>query len=446
MNPLLQLSPAPQRSGRPLDSERLRLGPAGASTFLLPTLRKLILAASLASPALPAAAANHDWPTYRHDNRRSGATTAKLTLPLEETWTHRAGQPRPAWSGPAKWDAFTANAGLQSMRNFDPCHHLTIAGGRVYFGSSADDAAHCLDAATGEPVWSFFTNAPVRLPPTISDGLAWFGSDDGHAYCLDAATGTLRWKRRPAPSPRLIASDGKLISPWPVRTGVLVDRGRAWFAASLLPWQPSYLCCLDAATGSMQGGFVAEHGELTLQGAMLAAGDLLFVPQGRSAPLTFNRSNGSRGDTIGQAGGVLCVLTEGNQLLAGPQNQKAPTSLVRLTDLTTGKTIATFNKTTRVTVAGTKAYLHSGNHLLALDLATTPPTTLWRSPQPAPEELIATGSHLVLGLHDRVILVDTHSGGQSATLTVDGTAHGLAAAAGQLLVSTDRGTIHAFGR
>ena len=70
------------------------------------------------------------------------------------------------------------------MRNFDPCHYTTLADGKVYFGSSADDAAHCLDAATGKPVWSHFTNAPVRLPPTLADGLAWFGSDDGHVYCV----------------------------------------------------------------------------------------------------------------------------------------------------------------------------------------------------------------------------------------------------------------------
>jgi outer membrane protein assembly factor BamB len=407
-------------------------------------LTRRILLPSLLLLGLPVAADDDDWPTYRHDIRRSGATTASLTLPLKPRWSHHAGQPRQAWSGPAKWDAFTANAGLQSMRNFDPCHHLTITGDRVYFGSSADDAAHCLDAATGKLQWTFFTNAPVRLPPTISNNLAYFGSDDGHAYCVDASNGNLRWKHRPASDHRLVANNENLISPWPIRTGVLVDRGKAWFAASLVPWESSYLCCLDAATGSAENGFITEHRELTLQGAMLAAGDLIYVPQGRSAPLTFNRADGKRGSAIGHAGGVLCVLTEGNQLLAGPQNQKAPTSLVRLTNLTTGKTIATFKDTTRVTVAGTTAYLHSGAHLLALDLSATPPEELWRSPQPVPSELIATATHVVLGLKDRVTLIETTTGKTAASLDVNGTAHGLAATANRLFVSTDRGTIHAF--
>ncbi len=233
----------------------------------------IFLAISL---ALPAAAADTSWPTYRHDVRRSGATEASVALPIRPLWTHDAGRPRQAWSGPAKWDAYISKANLQSMRNFDPCHHLTVAGGKVCFGSSTDDAAHALDATTGKPLWTFFTNAPVRLPPTLAVGLAWFGSDDGHVYCLDTATGALRWDKRAAPSDRLIPSNGKLISPWPVRTGVLVQDGKAWFAASLVPWEKAYLWCVDAATGDEKtGGFVAEHRDIRLQGAMLAGGDRL---------------------------------------------------------------------------------------------------------------------------------------------------------------------------
>jgi outer membrane protein assembly factor BamB len=407
-------------------------------------LRFLLICGAAASST--AAPGPDDWPTQRHDNRRSGATSSPLGLPLTLKWSHQAGVPRQAWAGPAKWDAFSGNDGLQSMRNFDPCHHLTIASGRVYFGSSADDAAHCLDAASGKVVWSFFTNGPVRLPPTLTGDLALFGSDDGHAYGVDSSTGSLRWRKRAAPSDRLIASNGRMISPWPVRTGVLVRDGKAWFAASLVPWEKSYLWCVDAATGSTDpGGFVAAHKEMTLQGAMLSGGDLVFVPQGRSAPLAFKFADGAPAGTIGHAGGVTCVLTDDNSLLAGPQNQKSADNQIRLTQLGSKKPLATFNHTNRVTVAGTLAYLHSRDKLRAVDLGSMPtPTELWSVPHAAPVELIVAGSHLIVGLNEQVAVLDAASGKTLSTLEIDGTAHGLAVAGGGLFVSTSRGTIHAF--
>ena len=66
------------------------------------------------------------WPTYRHDNRRSGVTDERLVFPLAMQWRWRSPQPpQTAWSGPAKWDAYSGNSGLQSMRNFDPCFYVT---------------------------------------------------------------------------------------------------------------------------------------------------------------------------------------------------------------------------------------------------------------------------------------------------------------------------------
>ena len=42
------------------------------------------------------------WPTYLHDNERSGITPESLELPLVESWKYKARQmPRPGWS--ARW-------------------------------------------------------------------------------------------------------------------------------------------------------------------------------------------------------------------------------------------------------------------------------------------------------------------------------------------------------
>ncbi|MDB4530592.1 PQQ-binding-like beta-propeller repeat protein, partial [Akkermansiaceae bacterium] len=188
------------------------------------------------------------WPTYRHDNRRSGVSPSSLQLPLTEAWVHNGGLPQQAWTGPAKWDAYSSNEGLQSMRNFDPCYFTTASHNLIYYGSSSDNALHCLDASTGEEQWQHFTNSSVRFPPTLVGEQAWFGSDDGYIYCANALTGKTLWKKQAAPSDRLIPSNGKLISPWPVRTGITVENGRAFFAASLLPWKTSYLWCINAKT------------------------------------------------------------------------------------------------------------------------------------------------------------------------------------------------------
>ena len=183
-----------------------------------------------------AAALGSDWPTYRHDVRRSGHTADTLAAEaLREQWAWRSPQPpQPAWAGPAKWDAYKNLRGLRSMRNYDPVFHPIVAGGAVYFGSSVDDAVHCLDAKRGAERWVSHTDGPVRMAPAFVDGKLYFGSDDGRAYCIEARDGSPAWAHDPTPGTRRVLNNGRLISFWPVRTGVLVDGGTAYFGAALL--------------------------------------------------------------------------------------------------------------------------------------------------------------------------------------------------------------------
>ena len=200
--------------------------------------------------ACGAFAAGADWPAFRHDNHRTNATSEKIDASsLTKVWTHMpAHEPRPAWPGPARWDAYVKRPVISSMRNYDVVYHTVAVGDALYYSSSADDAVHCLDAKTGAERWRFTTGGPVRIPPTHSGGRLFFGSDDGFAYCITADKGELMWKFSPTPGRRLVLNDGRLISRWPVRTGVMVRDGIAYFGASLLPWKESYLCALDAAT------------------------------------------------------------------------------------------------------------------------------------------------------------------------------------------------------
>ena len=111
------------------------------------------------------------------------------------------------------------------------------------------------DVSSAQPHerWAVTVQGPIRVAPTFADGKLYFGSDDGWAYCLDAKSGKQIWKHHPAPEMSLVLHDGRPISFWPVRTGVVVLEGKAYFGASLFPWKKSYLCAVDAATGKAEG-------------------------------------------------------------------------------------------------------------------------------------------------------------------------------------------------
>jgi outer membrane protein assembly factor BamB len=81
------------------------------------------------------------------------------------------------------------------------------------------------------------------------NGKVFVGSDDGYAYCLDAASGKLVWKLRAGPHDERILARGRMISRWPVRTGMLVDDGIAYFGAGVFPHEKVFIYAVEAATG-----------------------------------------------------------------------------------------------------------------------------------------------------------------------------------------------------
>ncbi|QEF97111.1 outer membrane biogenesis protein BamB [Stieleria maiorica] len=450
--------------------------------FRICLIALVITAVSLSTETASA----ENWPTYRHDVRRSGVTSESLAFPLRQSWVRRSPQaPQTAWTGPAKWDAYSGNSGLQSMRNFDPCFFVTAADDLVYFGSSVDDAVHALDASGGTERWVHFTNSAVRFPPTIDRGRAYFGSDDGFVYCCDRQTGELIWKRCASPANRMVTSNRKIISMWPVRTGVLVQDGKAIFGASLVPWNDSYLWKVDCSDGSVERDdcFQTVAEGVTLQGALLASHDRIYVPQGRAAPLSFDLGDGKNLGAIGEAGGVFCVLTEDEMLLAGPQHQKETDSQMRIADGRSRQRLATFSGTNRILVDGDHAWIPSGGTLrmlvrssyvqaqieaakhyaifsddkitdtaikqkakVAYDAAQKQQDQAWKWQVdcPAPSGLIKTADAVIVGLDNEVRAFSAATGELRWKHDVEGVAHGLAVAAGRLFVSTGRGHIYAF--
>jgi len=444
-----------------------------------------------------------DWPTYRCDNRRSGVTTESLAVPLSPAWTYRSPTPpQTAWAGPAKWDSYANIRRLEPMRNFDPAFFVVAVGDAVFFGSSVDDALHCLDARTGGEKWVFHTDGPVRLPPSWYQGKVYFGSDDGNVYCLDAAQGDPVWRKKPSGPETLLLNDGKLISHWPCRTGVLIEGNTAYFGASLVPWEASYLCAVDPLTGSDQGPgryhLALEH--FTMQGAMLATPTRLYLPQGRQTPEMFERATGRAIGGFGGSGqgGVFAVVSRTGEFLSGSGQNHGADGEVRGFDASSRDYFVTFPKARRIVVTDATAYLDTGDELsgfararyleiarhqaqlqaqqktdkerlkklgdeakgaageklkeelkaIETELATLPPKLaacyLWRTEADCPHDLILAGHTLFAGGDGRVCAFDSTNGKLVWSAPVTGRAHGLAVANGCLFVSTDRGTIHCF--
>ena len=132
---------------------------------------------------------------------------------------------------------------------FDAGYEPIVLGKQLFVGSSLDDSVTAFDTETGEQLWKFFTNGPVRFAPVGGEGRIIFGSDDGCLYCVSAAEGSLVWKKQAVPSERKVVGNGRLISVWPVRGGAVLKGDRVYFAAGVWPLEGTFVFCVDAATG-----------------------------------------------------------------------------------------------------------------------------------------------------------------------------------------------------
>jgi outer membrane protein assembly factor BamB len=165
-----------------------------------------------------------DWPTYRHDAARSGATAADVPHDLQVAWETDLG------------------GKLTSP----------VVAGRVVLVAQTDShQVHAMDAATGRSLWDYTAGARIDSPPTVDQGRVLFGSADGRVYCLRLDDGARIWRFRAAPRDRRIMVEGQIESVWPVSGSVLVVDGAAYFAAGRTSYLDGgmFLYQLDAATG-----------------------------------------------------------------------------------------------------------------------------------------------------------------------------------------------------
>ncbi|MFV2069601.1 MAG: PQQ-binding-like beta-propeller repeat protein, partial [Pirellulales bacterium] len=254
---------------------------------------RIALCAMLATLGGSAVAA--DWPMFRHDASRSGYTPDALPRQPVLRWLYRAThQPAPAWP--------TRNR-LAFDRTFQPI----VVNGVLCFGSSADDTIYALDATTGEVLWTFCTDAPVRFAPAAWHDRLLVVSDDGHLYCLSIGTGELLWRRRGGPRDDMLLGNDRMIARWPARGGPVVVGDVVYFGAGIWPSEGIFLYGLDPRTGDVlwvndSSGSIemdqphptarAKSG-ISAQGYLAAVGDSLLVPTGRAVPAVFDRITGT---------------------------------------------------------------------------------------------------------------------------------------------------------
>jgi len=300
---------------------------------ILPPTRLLLFVIAttvlIFSVVCPSPLRAEDWGTYRHDRARSGVTSDKVAVPLALRWIHEpAHAPEPAWHKPAE---------EISRLRFDSAHHVAAAKGIVYFGSSVDNRVYALDQKDGTIRWTFITSGPIRCAPSVSQGRVYVGSDDGQVYCLGAEAGDLIWSYRPGPSAAKILGNGRMISVWPIRTGVLVDEDLVYFAAGVFPNEGLYVCALKAADGSVvwkndtvgDRPFEMSYGGMSPQGYLLASKTSLYVPSGRAMPAVFDRQDGRYLRFLapgGKVGGTWALLDR-DRVIAGVDLSGTPAKI-----------------------------------------------------------------------------------------------------------------------
>lgn len=400
----------------------------------------------LLSGLLPGRLLALDWPTYQHDYQRSGLTQEILEFPLTQGWVHQAKPPASAWTDPPKADYYTSvpQLPLKPRLGFDRAHHVAVAGGRLYFGSSVEHTINCLNADSGVTNWTFFTDGPVRMAPTVQDGKVYAGSDDGTVYCLNATNAALVWKYAPAGTTNyLVANDGNFISPYAIRSSVAVDQGVAYFTAGFFPHEGVSLCAVDAATGTQTNSSHWQRkvgGLAALQGYLLLSATRIFMPGSRSTPFYFDRATGSM---LGQYNGAMgtYALLAGNSFFFGPSARGGG----QITEGgLAGDTIASFNNGNALVVTATRSYVLGDTTLSALD--RTSRATVWTKSASYPYTLILAGTTLFAGGENDVAAFDSASGNKIWSHPVNGRAYGLAVAGGRLFVSTDTGYIYSFAQ
>ncbi len=437
-------------------------------------------------PAILPGRVHGDWPSYLNGNDRAGYSPATLEPSLRLAWTYESpSKPVIAWSGP-RAEPIEGHE-MKHRVDFDDAQQVVLANGRAYFGSTVDHRMHCVDANTGTPIWSFYTDGAIRLAPTLAHGNVYFGSDDGVVYCLSTTDGKLVWSMRVGAKDDRLISRSEMVSRWPVRTGVLIDGDVAYFGAGVFPHETIYMCAVNAKSGDViwRNDTISEQNagrnDLSPQGYLLASEKYLFVPSGRSLPvaiskatgeIVFQRTHSWRADAGGVVGGTKALLGDGQLYAGGTHHFLAM-------DQDSGDVGESYINGRQMVLAGDLAYLMDGEKIFCVNRAehakasqekqkwflkaakrpSTPEEVaeakrmmkevmqigiVWEYKSDFDDVLIASSNLVIAGGLNEVIALDRATGKKVWDQKVDGNVRGLAFDNDVLVVSTDSGKVYGF--
>ena len=299
------------------------------------------------------------WRSYRSGPARTAYIDEPLPSKLQLLWTFDSGTPpQPAWPAPARQSYWQQLESIAPRVTDDWAFQPLVVSNRVLFGSSGDDHIYCLQGETGDLLWRFGTDGPVRYAPVVHDDRVFVGSDDGRLYCLDLEAGTLIWQRALWEEDLRIPGNGRIVSSWPVRTGCLVVKDRVFIANGLYPQQGAWLHALETKTGDTVWKSPLD---VSPQGYLLASEREVFVPTGRSQPVAFDLAMGGKLRTMTSLGGTFAVVSEGD-LFGGRGNDGS----LGAVDVETGGRLAAF-KGSQMAVGPEVSVLYDSENLVRVD-------------------------------------------------------------------------------
>jgi len=237
-----------------------------------------------------AAGSSGQWPAYRHDPLRTGATSSPVPTHLERKWQTPLG-----------------------ARITPP----VIAGGMVVVSVAEAHRVVAMSAEDGRPAWTFHTGAATDSAPVIHEGTVLFGSADGYVYCLRLTDGRLIWRFLAAPLDRRTVSMDRIESVWPVHGSVLVLDDTVYVTAGRSTYLDGgiFMYALDAATGQVRGQttICSAHPDAD-EGKNGPAGMTKKLTQNATDPKTFQAPDLS--DAFSMKGGTTTdiLVSDGESL------------------------------------------------------------------------------------------------------------------------------------
>jgi len=386
-----------------------------------------------------------DWPTWRYNAGRTASSSEELADNLYLQWTRHYSQREQVWDDPLNND----------LMQFDKVFEPISVGNALFIGFNDQDKVVALDTKSGKELWTYYVDGPVRLPLAYYDNNIYLTSDDGYLYCISANKGELIWKFRGGPGERKILGNKRLISTWPARGGVVIDKETVYFAASIWPSMGTFIYALDSKNGEViwrNDGTSADYVKqphsaysfagIAPQGAMALCGNNLFIPGGRSVAGCFNKNTGEQNyyhiNQYNKSGGAFVCARD--DWFVNHHRDRNTIIYEAKEGIRVSKVMEKYP------VLSEELFYFSGNSIVARN-PESPDEIVWEMNIDASGDLIQAGSKLYAGGKNKLTAIQLNDDGASISWEkdIDGNISRLIAANGKIFAVTLDGKILAFG-